>query len=171
MLYAGLGFAKAGTRQSYSTFFDGGELVDEPRVNAGRPGQVGDRHPGPDRLVRQGQPAVVRLRAAGQQARGVAGRTALSNKNYDQTIEQANIALMNEPASTEAVQLKTDAAEGQLHLRNYQSAMAAAKDALQKDDFDTAIAQADVALSRLQYAFAVSRQPMAPMPLIREVVS
>ncbi len=81
------------------------------------------------------------------------GRTALSDKRYEEAIEQANIALENEPADNEAAQLKMDAqnqekaaAEELLHQRNYQAAMAAGREALRMGNYDIAIARAKVAL-------------------------
>ncbi|MGH8024870.1 MAG: hypothetical protein ACRED1_14865, partial [Limisphaerales bacterium] len=82
-----------------------------------------------------------------------AGNSALSQKQYDDAVRQADIALANEPGDTAAIQLKTDAqaqakaaAEALVRHRNYKTAMAAARNALQKGNYDTAIAQAGVAL-------------------------
>jgi tetratricopeptide (TPR) repeat protein len=82
-----------------------------------------------------------------------AGRGALSNKQYDEAVRQANIALVSEPGDPDANQLKSEAqtqanasADAQLHQHNYDVAMAAARAALQKNGYDTAIAQAKIAL-------------------------
>ncbi|HUA64614.1 MAG TPA: hypothetical protein VME24_02125 [Alphaproteobacteria bacterium] len=75
-----------------------------------------------------------------------AGNAALSDKQYDKAIWEADVALTNSPGDSEATRLKTEAVDAQLRLRNYQSAMAAARDALQNGDYGKAIAQANVAL-------------------------
>ena len=82
-----------------------------------------------------------------------AGRSALSNKQFDEAVRQANIALDNEPGDSDATQLKMDAqaqeksaAEVLARQRKYEAAIAAARNALQKGNFDTAIAQAKAAL-------------------------
>lgn len=81
------------------------------------------------------------------------GRGALSNKQFDEAVRQADIALANEPADPNATQLKLDAqtqakaaADAQVHQHNYDVAMTAARAAFQKGNYDTAIAQAKIAL-------------------------
>lgn len=83
-----------------------------------------------------------------------AGRAALSNKDYNEAVRQADIALGIEPGSSQANQLKNDAraqaqaaANAQARQTAYQAAMAAAHDALKSGKYDAAIAEAKVALT------------------------
>jgi tetratricopeptide (TPR) repeat protein len=78
-----------------------------------------------------------------------AGKSAIASKQYDEALQQAKIALDNEPGDSDAMQLKTDAQAGieaQVRQRKYNAAIAAAQDALQRGDYKTASAQAKVAL-------------------------
>ncbi|HTV39066.1 MAG TPA: tetratricopeptide repeat protein [Candidatus Sulfotelmatobacter sp.] len=75
-----------------------------------------------------------------------AGRAALSNKQYDEAGSQAAIALGVEPGDADATQLKIDAANAAARQQKYAAAMAAGNTAFQNGSYDTAIAQAKVAL-------------------------
>lgn len=75
-----------------------------------------------------------------------AGRAALSNKQYDEAERQAIIALGVEPGDTDATQMKSDAADAAARQQRYAAAMTAGRSAFQNNNYDTAIAQAKVAL-------------------------
>ena len=84
------------------------------------------------------------------QAAMEAGQKAYGLKDYDTTIQQADVALGNKSPDEAATKMKNDAQARKTEIaereRKYQAAMEAGQKAYGLKDYDTAIEQADVAL-------------------------
>ena len=85
------------------------------------------------------------------QAAMEAGQKAYGLKDYDTTIQQADVALANKSPDEAATRMKNAAQAHKTEIaereRKYQAAMEAGQKAYDLKDYDTAIEQADMALS------------------------
>ncbi|MGH7978597.1 MAG: tetratricopeptide repeat protein [Limisphaerales bacterium] len=110
--------------------------------------------------LKPGDPSIARLEERLQsgkayQAAMDAGQQAFENKNYDESIHQAEIALKNFPREPAAQQLQTDSINAKKAIelqaagereQGYEAALSAVRDALASGNYDEAIRQADTAL-------------------------
>jgi tetratricopeptide (TPR) repeat protein len=112
------------------------------------------------KILRPEDPALASVnqklqRGKAYQAAMDAGQQAFENKNYDEAVRQANIAMQNYPDDKAAEQLQADCANAKQAIamqeagareHGYEVAITAVRNALAAGNYDAAIRQADTAL-------------------------